>query len=103
MRNASVFADYGQFYMQDAAAHRVAMRAGAAIHPGRVAGGWTEEAVQVHRIGLEPHSISIGTARTDVVETVLKVCETAPSLVAEAEHVVEADLDVVTGAVSVVG
>ncbi|MEU7873509.1 hypothetical protein [Dactylosporangium sp. NPDC049140] len=102
MRHATVFADYGQFYMQDAEAHGVAMRASAATDPGRVAGGWTQEAVQVHRIGLEPHSISIGAARSDFVETVLKVCETAPALVPESEHVVEADLDVLTGAVSVV-
>jgi hypothetical protein len=62
-----------QFYVQDADAHDHAMRAGAAMDPDRPAGGWTDDAVQVHRIGLEPHSISVGTARQDLVETVLAV------------------------------
>jgi hypothetical protein len=103
MRHTTVFADYGQFYLQDADAHSAAMRAGAATDPTRAAGGWTDEAVRLHRIGLEPHSISIGAARSGFVETTLTIHETAPVLVPEAEHVVEADLDVVTGAVLVVG
>jgi hypothetical protein len=103
MRQATVNADYGQFYLQDVDAHNAAMRAGAATDPTRAAGGWTDEAVRLHRIGLEPHSISIGAARSDLVETVLIIHETAPALVPEAEHAVEADLDVVTGAVLLVG
>jgi hypothetical protein len=103
MRHTTVFADYCQFYLQDSDAHSAAMRAGAATDPTRAAGGWTDEAVRLHRIGLEPHSISIGAARSDFVETTLTIHETAPVLVPEAEHVVEADLDVVTGAVLVVG
>ncbi|MBF9130250.1 hypothetical protein I0C86_14985 [Plantactinospora sp. S1510] len=103
MRHATVFADYGQFYLQDSQAHNAAMRAGAATDPTRAAGGWTDEAVRLHRIGLEPHSISVGAARSDFVETALSVHETAPAIVPEAEHVVEADLDVVTGAVLLVG
>lgn len=58
-----LFADYGQFYVQDINAHDRAMRAGAAMNPDLLAGGWTEDGVQIHRIGLEPHSISVGTAR----------------------------------------
>ncbi|BCJ65674.1 hypothetical protein [Polymorphospora rubra] len=103
MRQATVFADYGQFYLQDVDAHNAAMRAGAATDPTRAAGGWTDDAVRLHRIGLEPHSISIGAARSDFVETALTIHEIAPALMSEAEHAVEADLDVVTGAVSVVG
>ncbi|ROP29422.1 hypothetical protein [Couchioplanes caeruleus] len=34
-RRAAVFADYGQFYVQDADAHDAEMRAGAAMAPER--------------------------------------------------------------------
>jgi hypothetical protein len=98
-----LFADYGQFYVQDADAHGRAMRAGAATDPDRPAGGWTEEAVALHRIGLEPHSISVATARSDLVETALAVHTGPPLLSADAEHVVEADLDVPTGVAWIVG
>ncbi|AGL17414.1 hypothetical protein [Actinoplanes sp. N902-109] len=103
MWQATVLAGYGQFYLQDPEAHNAAMNAGAATDPARPAGGWTAEAVRLHRIGLEPHSISVGTARPDFVETTLTVHATAPATVPEAVHVVEADLEVVTGAVLVVG
>lgn len=103
MRHATVSADYGQFYLQDAAAHSAAMRAGVGTDPTRAPGGWTDEAVRSHRIGLEPHSISVGAARADVVETTLIVHESAPALVPDAEHAVEADLIVATGAVLLVG
>ncbi|MGC4749153.1 hypothetical protein ACLQ28_26380 [Micromonospora sp. DT201] len=102
-RHATVFADYGQFYLQDVEAHNSVMRAGAAMDPARAAGGWTDDAVRLHRIGLEPHSVSVGAARSDFVETILKIYETAPALVAEAEHVVEASLEVVSGALFVLG
>jgi hypothetical protein len=102
-RRATVFADYGQFYVQDAAAHDAEMRAGAAMDPDRPVAGWTDEAVYVHRIGVEPHSISVGTARTDVVETTLHVGTGPPPLRTEAEHVVEADIYIPNGAISVVG
>jgi hypothetical protein len=98
-----LFADYEQFYVQDVDAHNRAMRAGAAMDPNRPAGGWTEDAVQVYRIGLEPHSISVGTARMDLVETVLAIHTGPPHLTADAEHVVEADLDIPTGLASIVG
>lgn len=103
VRYGVLFAEYGQFYVQDADAYDRAMRAGAAMDPDRPAGGWTEDAVQLHRIGLEPHSISVGTAREDLVEMVLLVHTGPPELTINAEHVVEADLDVPTGAVSIVG
>ncbi|MBE1578816.1 hypothetical protein ACFORH_20310 [Amycolatopsis roodepoortensis] len=102
-RHGVLFAEYGQFYLQDVDAHNRAMRDGAAMDPDRPAGGWTEDAVQLHRIGLEPHSISVGTAREDLVETVLAVHTSPPQLTINAEHVVEADLDVPTGNVSIVG
>jgi hypothetical protein len=63
--------------------------------------GWSEEAVQVHRIGVEPHSISIGTARDDLVESVLTVHAGAPMAEQGAEHIVEADLDAPTGKLAI--
>ncbi|GAA3779530.1 hypothetical protein GCM10022225_79660 [Plantactinospora mayteni] len=46
----------------------------------------------------------MGTAREDLVETVLAVRSSPPQLTANAEHVVvEADLDVPTGVASIVG
>ncbi|GAA3779526.1 hypothetical protein GCM10022225_79650 [Plantactinospora mayteni] len=44
-RQVVLFADYGQFYVQDADAHGQAMRAGAAMDPDRPAGCWTADAV----------------------------------------------------------
>jgi hypothetical protein len=64
------------------------------------AAGWTREASDRHRIGVEPHSISVGSARIDVVETVLRIL---PEARAAAGHVIEADLEVVSGSVSLVG
>lgn len=103
VRHVFLSAEYAQFYLQDPDAHDRAMRAGAAMDPDRPAGGWTEDAVQVPRIGLEPHSISVGTAREDLVETVLAIHTSPPRLTTNAEHVVEADLDVPTGMASIVG
>lgn len=103
VRRGVLFAEYGQFLVQDADAHDSAMSAGAAMDPDRPAGGWTEDAAHLHRIGLEPHSISVGTAREDLVETVLTVHAGPPPLPIGADHVVEADLDVPTGAVSIIG
>ncbi len=69
----------------------VRTRAGVAMDPDRPAGGWADAAVQVPRIGLEPHSISVGTAREDLVETVLAVHTSPPQLTANAKHAVEAE------------
>ena len=63
--------------------------------------GWTEEAVHVHRIGVEPHSISVGTARDDMVESRIAVHASAPITESTAEHIVEADLDASTGQIAV--
>jgi hypothetical protein len=59
--------------------------------------GWTKEAIYVHRIGVEPHSISVGTARDDMVESLITVHSSAPAMHPMADHIVEADLDVPTG------
>jgi hypothetical protein len=62
------------------------------------AGGWTREASQFHRIGVEPHSLSVGTARDDMVETALCIHPAdPPSLLEDAEHIVEADIDLPNG------
>lgn len=68
-----------------------------AMDPDLPPAGWTREAVQVHRIGVEPHSISVGTARDDLVESLITVHATAPITEPAAEHIVEADLDAPTG------
>jgi hypothetical protein len=72
-RLSVVFADYGQFCLQDVGAFAAWMRAEGDTDRDRPPGGWTEDAVHVFRIGTEPHSISIGTARTDFVETALQL------------------------------
>jgi hypothetical protein len=92
-----------QIYVQDVDAHDRVMRAGAAMDPDRPAGGWTDDAVYLYRIGLEPHSISLGPAHADLVETLLAVHAGPPHLSEQAEHVAEADLDIPTGVVSIVG
>ncbi|UOX84930.1 hypothetical protein MUY14_24280 [Amycolatopsis sp. FBCC-B4732] len=64
--------------------------------------GWTPEALD-HRIAAEPGGIAIVTARSDVVESSVTLCPSAPSVVAEAEHVVEADLPVASGKLVISG
>ncbi|MFI6509846.1 hypothetical protein ACIBCT_19765 [Streptosporangium sp. NPDC050855] len=99
----TVLAYCGQFYLQDLEAHGVWMRSHAEDdqHPPA---GWTEEAVYVHRIGVQPHSIAIGTARSDMVETTLLFHPTAPmASLEEADHVVEADIELPTGDLAVYG
>lgn len=104
LRRAVVFADYYQFYVQDVEAHDAEMRAGGGTDVDRVPAGWTEEAVNVHRIGVEPHSISVGTARRDFVETTLEAHTGPPPLeLTEAEHIVEADVQIPTGLLHVLG
>jgi hypothetical protein len=99
-----VWADHGQFYLQDALAHDEWARNGGATDPDLAPAGWTHEAVQYHRIGLEPHSIAVGTAGSDSVDVKIREHRTAPAVDAHtAEHVVEADLDVPGGEVSVYG
>ena len=99
----TVLADHYQFYVQDVHAH---------VHWGRshwadpslAPGGWTKEAVHVHRIGVEPYSIAVGTARNDVVATTLCFHPAEPQTrVEDAEHVVEADLDLPSGDMVIYG
>lgn len=57
-----VLADHHQFCLHDAPAYREWARGGRATVPASPAYGWTAEAVQYHRIGLEPHLIAVGKA-----------------------------------------
>lgn len=99
----SVLADHGQFYVCDLPAHDLWMTAHA-TDPTLAPAGWTHEAVHVHRIGIEPHSISVGTARTDVVEMTLQVRKAGPQTqIKDAEHVVEADLELPSGDITIYG
>ena len=93
-------ADHGQFYVQDLGPYDAWM-AEHAMDPDLPPAGWTEEAVQIHRIGVEPHSISVGTARDDMVESSITVHPSAPTAEPTAEHIVEADLDAPTGQLTV--
>jgi hypothetical protein len=70
-------ADHGQFYVQDLEPYDAWM-AEHATDPDLPPAGWTEEAVHVHRIGVEPHSIAVGTARDDMVESQITVHASAP-------------------------
>ncbi|WP_410568580.1 hypothetical protein [Amycolatopsis sp. cmx-4-61] len=65
--------------------------------------GWTPDAVEVHRIGVEPGGIAIATARSDVVESSVSSLPSAPALSSSAEHVVEADLPVPSGRLVISG
>ncbi|MFF7813716.1 hypothetical protein ACFZCF_17660 [Streptomyces sp. NPDC007945] len=93
-------AEHGQFYVQDLDPYD-AWIAEHAMDPDLAPAGWTDEAVYVHRIGVEPHSISVGTARDDMVESIITVHESAPTTDPAAEHIVETDLDVPTGRLTV--
>ncbi|MFB9685309.1 hypothetical protein [Amycolatopsis plumensis] len=64
--------------------------------------GWTDSAVD-HRIGAEPGGLAIATARSDVVESSVTLLPSAPGLLADAEHVVEADLPVPSGRLVISG
>lgn len=89
-------ADHGQFYVQDLEPYDAWMRVHA-MDPDLPPAGWTEEAVQIHRIEIELHSIAVGTARDDIVESLITVHPSAPAIEPIAEHIVEADLDAPTG------
>lgn len=95
-----VFAEHHQFCVSDAVPMRDRRRPG----PEQRASGWTAQAVQSHRIVAEPYLIAVGTAWADWVEVTLREHEHAPAAGLEnAVHVVEADLDVPAGVVSVFG
>lgn len=89
-------ADHGQFYVQDLDPYD-AWLAEHAMDPDLAPAGWTDEAVHVHRIGVEPHSISVGTARDDMVMALITVHAASPVTDPRAEHIVESDLDAPTG------
>ncbi|MFJ6394075.1 hypothetical protein ACIQJT_41620 [Streptomyces sp. NPDC091972] len=89
-------ADHWQFYVQDIDPYN-AWIAEHAMAPYLAPAGWTHEAVHGHRIGVEPHSISVGTARDDMVESLITVHASTPATDPAAEHIVETDLDVPTG------
>jgi hypothetical protein len=89
-------ADHGQFYIQDLEMYDAWMREHA-MDPDLPPAGWTWEAVQIHRIGVEPHSISVGTARDYLVESLITIHASAPAPELSAEHIVEVDLDVPNG------
>ncbi|WP_328478416.1 hypothetical protein OHA21_14545 [Actinoplanes sp. NBC_00393] len=100
MRRAVVLAEHGQFYIQDVDGQAAAEDDGDYDWPE----AWSDEAVDEWRIGLDgPCSIAVGTARSDHVETILQAHAAAPPLPPGAEHVVEADLAVPSGAVHVFG
>ncbi|MEY9842119.1 hypothetical protein [Streptacidiphilus sp. EB103A] len=93
-------ADHGQFYVQDLEPYDAWM-ADHATDPDLPPAGWTQEAVYIHRIGVEPHSISVGTARDDMVESLIIVHESEPMIEPTAEHIAETDLEVPTGQLTV--
>jgi hypothetical protein len=97
-----VHADHDEFYLQDLGPY--GRWVGEGEGSGRPPGGWTPEALEEHRIGVEPYSIAVGTARNDRVEVTVQFHSEAPEPdLATAEHVVEADLDLPTGDLSVYG
>ncbi|REF00730.1 hypothetical protein [Thermomonospora umbrina] len=93
-------ADHGQFYVQDLEPYDAWMT-DHAMDPGRPPAGWTDDAVNIHRIGVEPHSISVGTTRDDMVEALITVHAFEPVTEPTAEHIVETDLDAPTGLLSI--
>jgi hypothetical protein len=100
VRRAVVHADHSQFYIQDLEGQQAAEEEEDYDWPE----AWSDEAVCVNRIGLDgPCSIAIGTARSDHVETTLQVHPGGEPSLAEAEHIVEADLAVPSGVVHVFG
>ncbi|WP_199528320.1 hypothetical protein [Kitasatospora sp. SolWspMP-SS2h] len=93
-------ADHGQFYVQDLEPYDAWM-AEHAMDPDLPPAGWTDEAVHVHRIGVEPHSISVGTAWDDMVESLITIHTSAPMIESAAEHIVEVDLAAPIGQLAV--
>lgn len=98
-----VLADHHQFFLQDVHAFERWMRSHG-TDPDLAPAGWTSEAVSVHRIAVEPHSVAVGTARDDMVETTLCFHPAEPRTgVKDAEHVVEADIELPNGDVVIYG
>ncbi|MBO3738548.1 hypothetical protein [Actinoplanes flavus] len=98
LRRTVLFADHAQFYLSDHAAADAAEDLGDWPEP------WSGDAVDVHHIGLDtPHSLAVGTARSDHVAVVVRLAAGEPPLSADAVHIVETDLDVPTGTLSLHG
>ena len=78
-----LYADYFQFYVQDAEAD-----------PADIGDLWAEDP-ETWRISKQRHVVAVGTARYDYVPVVLELFDGPPpdSSFDEAEHVVEADID----------
>ncbi|MFF5206306.1 hypothetical protein [Streptosporangium sp. NPDC000396] len=100
VRRFFLHAGHFQFYLQDTETYGKAVKNG-----DNDEDSWTEEASQLLRIGVEPASIAVGTARRDWVLMILHVYASPPpaDLSEEADHVVEADLDLRTGRLSIYG
>lgn len=82
----SVPADHGQFYLQNLEFHGAWMKEHG-TDPELPAAGWTDAACQHHRIGVEPHSISVATAQDDTVPVTVRVHAAAPPRdLDEADH-----------------
>ena len=64
--------------------------------------GWTDASPTL-RIGAEPRALAVVTARSDLVEASVTVSAQPPPLLADAAHVVEADLEVPSGTLVVSG
>lgn len=59
--------------------------------------------MESHRIGAEPGGLAIATARSDLVESSVELLPSPPAVLADAEHVVEADLPVPSGRLVISG
>lgn len=66
-------------------------------------GGWSDEAVLSHRVAVEPSSLAVSTARSDLVEADLTVHAVEPALDGAAEHIVARDVEVPSGRLTVAG
>ncbi|MEU0486690.1 hypothetical protein ABZ260_46940 [Streptosporangium sp. NPDC006013] len=95
-----LYAGHFQFYLRDEETYWDAVRG------GDIDGQpWAGEASELVRIGVEPTSIAVGTARQGWVPMTLRVHASPPptELLDEADHVVEADLALPTGRLSIYG
>jgi hypothetical protein len=87
----SLYADYFQFYIQDEGAE------------GDLSEAWTEEASD-RLVAAASGTLGIGTAQTDFVPVIVDILEREPNDDSvEWDHVVEADLDVVSGRIVIAG
>jgi hypothetical protein len=103
VRRLTILADHYAFYLQDLQAYGQWMRAHG-TDPDLPPSGWTSGAVHIHRIAVEPYSLTVGTARDDGVEAELRLHRAEPTTwVPDADHVVEADLEAPNGDLAVYG